>query len=124
MRMKRPVPTVIIFVLLLIGICAYVIFVPPLSGTLGPVAVSLRGFRTNGSGQVAALVAISNQGPLALDFYTGTEIREASGWTDSSGIAHTRTRSRDPDPTLTPGNERVVSVLAPSTIDSWRVVVE
>jgi hypothetical protein len=99
----------------------FVIFTPPRAGYVGAVSVSVRGFQTNTFGQREALVAITNSGPHVLQLATGTEIRGANGWKDSSGSVNHTTIAIETDPTLPPGTGRVIAVPDPAAATPWRV---
>src|SRR5262245_1914574 len=98
-----------------------VIFTSPRTGYVGAVSVSVRGFQTNTFGQREALVAITNAGPHVLQLATGTEIRGANGWKNSSGFANHTTLAIEADPVLQPGTGRVIAVPDPGAAAPWRV---
>ncbi len=119
--MKHIIRFTLVVLLLVVLATLYIIFVPPRAGYVGTVSVSLRGYQTNAFGQREALVAITNAGPHVLQLATGTEIRKASGWEDSSGLANHRTLVVATDPILRPGTEQVVAVADPQAGAAWRV---
>src|SRR4030095_13513541 len=119
--MNRTLRIVIAVLVVSFLVALFVIFTPPRAGYVGAVSVSVRGFQTNAFGQREALVAITNHGPHVLQLATGTEIRGANGWKDSSGLANHTTIAIDADPTVPPGTGRVVAVPDPAATAPWRV---
>ncbi len=120
--MKRTIVAIVCLVALLIVTALYVTRVPPRGGYLGPVAVSVQQYKTNGLGQVTALITITNGGSHIIRFAVGTQTLQNSGWVDSvSGMSNHINLSIDPDPLMSPHSERAGAVDIPATTLPWRV---
>lgn len=90
---------------------------------LGTVSVAVRGFETNAfTEEVTALVAVRNSGQQVLEFGHGVQIRAAQGWAHTNGNPQQFRLTAEDDSMLTPGSERLVSVVRPSFGVPWRVV--
>ena len=81
-----------------------------------PVSLSLRGYETNSSGRVSALVDVTNRSHLCLDVAIGTEIVQSSIWTDTgSGASDNWKMIIFGDPRVLPKTNRLISVTLPDT---------
>ena len=60
--------------------------------------------------------------PQVLEFGHGVQIRVAQGWAHTNGNPQQFRLTTEDDPMLTPGSERLVSVVRPSFGVPWRVV--
>jgi hypothetical protein len=100
----------------------YITRVPLRGGYLGAVSVALQGYQTNQQGQLTALIDVTNGGPHVIRFAIGTQVLQYSNWVDSvSGLSNHSTMSIDPNPLLSPGANRTVSVMVPAAPTTWRV---
>ncbi len=75
-------------------------------------------------GETNALVSITNEGSGTIDFAVGTQVLQASDWTDPSSTASNQfTLTIFPDPQIAPAGNRVVSIPIPPPGSPWRVRV-
>ena len=122
--LTRKLAVVVVAVLLVVSAALYVVRVPLRGGYLGPVSVSVQGYQTNATGQVTALVAITNGGSHIVDVAVGTQLLRTSGWVDAlSGMSNRFSFTIVLNPQLAPGSNRVVSVAIPAPPSSWRAYV-
>ena len=81
-----------------------------------PVSLRLCGYQTNSSGQVSALVEVTNGSSDTLDVAIGTEILESSKWVDTgSGASDNWKMIVFGDPRIVPDTNRLLSVKLPDT---------
>ena len=91
---------------------------------VGRVAMILRGYQTNEfTGEIHALVGVSNWTGRVLDVAHGVQIRTPQGWAHTNGVVNQFRLVSDDDSQVASHSEHIEYVERPGSSNFWRVVI-
>jgi hypothetical protein len=90
----------------------------------GRVLMVLRGYQTNEfTGEIQALVGVSNWSGRVLDVAHGVQIRTPQGWAHTNGVVNQFRLVSDDDSKIASHSEHIEYVERPGSTNFWRVVM-